>query len=62
MMQQSDGSRPDPKEFAQGYAATVGDFIEKLKRYREPSEGERALAGAEGMALNDPNRQQNYAG
>ena len=61
MMQQSDGSRPDPKEFAQGYAAKVTEFIEKMKNYREPAEGDRALKGAEGMALS-PDRADYYAG
>jgi len=61
MMQQSAGSQPDPRQFAQGYAATVADFIEKMKGYRSPAAGDRALKGEEGMAVS-PDRAQYYKG
>jgi hypothetical protein len=61
MMQQSAGSRPDPQQFAQGYAATVADIIEKMKGYRNPAVGDRALKGEEGMAIS-PDRAEYYKG
>lgn len=61
MMQQSAGSQPDPTQFAQGYAAKVADIIEKMKSYRNPEQGDRALKGEEGMSVS-PDRAQYYKG
>lgn len=60
MMQQSAGSQPNPRDFAQGYAATVAQMIEQMKRLRSPAIGDRALKGEEGMELVD--RAQDYTG
>ena len=59
MMKQESGLPPE--DFLKGYAATITDILEKMKDYRIPAEGDRAMYGKEGMAV-FPDRKENYKG
>jgi hypothetical protein len=58
MTQPSDGSQPDPTQFAQDYANRVGQIIAKLKGERE--EPYPLLTGRVGTTMDDPSRSDNY--
>jgi hypothetical protein len=51
MMQPSDGSQPDPKQFAQDYANRVTQFIEKTQDER--TEKYPLLTGQVGTTIQD---------
>lgn len=58
MKDTSDGLQVDPRKFLTDYSEKVASAIRELQLQRQPSTGERAMEGAEGMSIADKARRR----